>query len=392
MRTQVARRIKMRSLALALSMPVMAATTIGAQAGILPSPTEKPFRPWSMVYGTEAPNAKSPSVKLFGVIQPGYAYDKQSGLSQFQFYRVRPGLRGMLTPNVNYYFLAEFARNGATLDYLTNPNGTQTQDFHGARLLSASVTLNYFSGVHIQLGQMLVPFEQAGITAAGVVPWINYTDGTANIAYREGLGDNTVNAGRQLGAMAFDQFTDGLSSFDYAVGLFNGTGLSQHDTNKNKLAVGHLGAAYGPFSAAAGVLSGNENVANGNLRRTKYSVDLHYGNYIKDRAWLWGEYLHTNEEQPGTTANRKARSWFVAGGIRPTRHTEALLRYSRYTPDTAANEHVNMLSVVGTLFRAHGIRYMLEYDHRTFSGTSKPNDERVNVMVSIPFGFRLLHG
>lgn len=100
-------------------------TTIGAQAWIVLSPTNKPFRPWSRVYETETLYAKQPSVKLIGVIQPGDAYNKRSGLSLFQCYPVCPGLRGTLTSNFNYYFPAEFARNGATLDYPNNPNGSQ---------------------------------------------------------------------------------------------------------------------------------------------------------------------------------------------------------------------------------------------------------------------------
>lgn len=138
--------------------------------------------------------------------------------------------------------------------------------------------------------------------------------------------------------------------------MYNGPGLSQHDTNKNKLALGHPGPAYGPFSAAAELCSEKKNTANEVLEGTKYSVVLHYGNYIEDRPSQLSEYVHTNKRQPGTAATRKAPISFGTRAARHTRHTVALLRYPRPAQDTSTKERVNIVSVVCTLFRAHKIR------------------------------------
>ena len=106
----------------ALGAGAMLTTSAVACAGLLPSMNEKPMPAWTMVYGTEKPQQK-PSALLFGVIQPGYAYAQTSnpngtvnGYSQFKFYRVRPGIRGSIGPNIDYFFLAEFADNAANPD------------------------------------------------------------------------------------------------------------------------------------------------------------------------------------------------------------------------------------------------------------------------------------
>ncbi|GEM_PF-2489651 len=356
----------------------------------LPSMNEAPMKAWPMIYGTEPTTERSPSARIFGIIQPGYSYDQVAGHSTVLFYRFRPGLRGKLTKNINYYFLPEFARNGATLDYLTNPSGPSSKFFHGARLLDGSVTLNQIPEVHVQIGQMLVPFAWEGVVGAGGLPWINYTDGTVNIFYKEGLSDSTINAGREMGVMAFNQFVAGKRSWDYEAGWFNGNGLSQTAANRARDFIGHLGGSYGPFGLAGGVWTGTETVAGTNLGRTKFALDARYGNYLKDSFWIWGEYQHADDEQAGAAPNLKAQSWFVSGGYRPVRWLEAVVRYSSYQPDTSVGNYVNMTSVVGTVFGSHHVRYLLEYDHRTFPGFGKRSDNRVNMEISVPFSISLM--
>ncbi|WP_297373619.1 porin, partial [Acidiferrobacter sp.] len=154
-------------LARALGAGAMLTTSAVACAGLLPSMNEKPMTAWAMVYGTEKPQQK-PTALLFGVVQPGYSYIQSSsttspnvtGNGQFKFFRLRPGIRGSLGPNIDYYFLAEFANNAANPD-TAGANAS-------ARVMDGNVTLNYIPGVHVQVGQMLVPFGEEGATAAGV--------------------------------------------------------------------------------------------------------------------------------------------------------------------------------------------------------------------------------
>lgn len=362
--------------------------TAWAGSAWLPSPTEAPMEAWSMFYGTLPEKVPARSAWLIGVIQPGYAYDQRAGRSQAQFYRLRAGFRGKLSKNVNFWFLSEFARNGATLDYLQDSPNPLIKEFHGARLLDASATLNQIPNVHVQIGQFLVPFTVSGITPAPVVPWINYTDAQIHIFYKEGFSDPTINAGRELGVMAFNQWRHGVKSVDYAVGVFNGTGLLQADTNKSKDVIGHLGFAHGPFMLNTGVWYGQERSAGQDLKREKASLEVNYGNFLKDKVWLWGTFLYAHEQEPAAKPI-SASGWFIAGGLRPTHRTELVVRYSQYHPDISRPQSTNMVSAIVTIYGSHKIRYMLEYDDRMFASTALPNDQRVNFMLSIPFSFKL---
>lgn len=412
-------------------------TSVAAAAGLLPSMTEKPMAPWTMLYGTEKPQ-QAPTMMLFGVIQPGYSYIQGdsantskatvTGNAAFKFYRVRPGIRGSLGPDIDYYFLAEFADNPA------DPNSGIIGHAH---VLDASVTLNYVPGVHFQLGQMLVPFAEEGITAAPVLPWINYSPATYNISYNEfaatpapngiaGPGPGLFNAGGELGLMAFDAFGRGPASFNYALGLFNGTGVSELESSMKHpdQLLAHVGADYGPLGLAIGYENGRQVIGpDGALtpaalplasyQQQKFAIDLRYGNYITDPFWIWYEYQHArNTQQPGVGGAGTARGWFAAAGVRPIKHVMAVFRYSTYNSENvepvagAANGPVfaphyvgaagvttslDQESLIGVYLANKGTRYYIEWDRTSYNNTGAPTDNAISVMVSLPFGARLLH-
>ncbi|MHB8253304.1 MAG: hypothetical protein ACYDEV_06285 [Acidiferrobacter sp.] len=399
------------------------AGSAAASAGILPSMSEKPMTSWPMVYGYEKPEQK-PTMMLFGVVQPGYSYIQgnngnsstatATGNAQFKLFRLRSGVRGSIGPNIDYYFLAQFENNLAS----------KTQ----ASVLDGSVTLNYIPGVHVEIGQMLLPFGEEGLTAAGVLPWINYSPATYNIDYNEfaqtpgynGIagptGNGLFNAGRERGLMAFNQFTNGPLAVDYAVGLFNGTGVTGAESSMKHpdQALAHAGIDFGPFGLAASVLDGRQMISSttASYQQQKYAVDVRYGNYTKDPLWLWYEYQHANDaQQPLANGNGTARGWFAAGGIRPVKHVMAVLRYSTYNsenvvgvtanpgpvlssafaaPGAGVTTSLNEDSLIGVYLARKGVRYYLEFDHTTFNNTNAPTDNAVSVMVSLPFGARLL--
>lgn len=412
-----------------LGAGAMLATSATAFAGLLPSMSEKPMPAWTMVYGTEKPQQK-PTMLLFGVVQPGYSYIQSgppatatvTGNGQFKFYRLRPGVRGSIGPNIDYYFLAEFGNNPA------NPNNGVVGHAH---VLDGNVTLNYIPGVHVQVGQMLVPFGEEGLTAAGVLPWVNYSPATYNIDYNEfasapapnaidAPGAGLFNGGREMGVMAFNQFVHGPMAIDYAVGYFNGTGLSQTESSMNHpdQAFVHGGFDFGPlgiagsYEAGRQVISGAGAYLHESFHQNKYAIDVRFGNYIKDPLWLWYEYQHANNGQPSSEGNGTARGWFAAAGFHPVKKFMGVFRYSAYntenllsvTANTAGpvftpgfntamtNVSLNQDSLIGVYLARKGVRYYVEFDHTTFNNNSAmPSDNAVSVMLSVPFGVRLLH-
>ncbi|WP_298186952.1 porin [Acidiferrobacter sp.] len=410
-------------LARALGAGAMLTTSAVACAGLLPSMNEKPMTAWAMVYGTEKPQQK-PTALLFGVVQPGYSYIQASppksttvtGNGAFKFFRLRPGIRGSLGPNIDYYFLAEFANNAANPDV----GGINAS----ARVMDGNVTLNYIPGVHVQVGQMLVPFGEEGATAAGVLPWINYSPATYNIDFNQvaptpapnGIagpnGSGLFDAGREMGVMAFNQFVHGPMAVDYAVGYFNGTGLSQTQSSMGHpdQAFVHGGVDFGRLGIAGSYETGRQrfNYASESYHQNRYAIDVRYGNYIKDPLWLWYEYQHANSGQPAAQGNGTARGWFAAAGFHPVKKYMGVFRYSTFNtenldsvtyspgsvelaPAPAAAVSLDQESLVGVYLARKGVRYYVEFDHTTYNNSTLPADNAVSVMLSVPFGVRLLH-
>ncbi len=427
-------------LARALGAGAMLTTSAVAFAGLLPSMNEKPMPAWTMVYGTEKPQQK-PSALLFGVIQPGYAYAQTSnangtvnGYSQFKFYRVRPGIRGSIGPNIDYFFLAEFANNAANPNaYYPGVTGSNAGTGARARVLDANVTLNYIPGVHVEVGQMLIPFAEEGLAAAGILPWINYSPATLSIDYNEFIGppgpDSLFNGVREMGVMAFNQVMHGPLAVDYALGYYNGTGLSQTGSSMDHpdQILAHAGVDFGPFGLAGSVENGRQVIAGGggapgsSYRQRKYAIDARWGNFAKDPLWAWYEYQHANDTQPGGTSGT-ARGWFAAAGYRPFKHFMAVFRYSTFAeenvmpvgaPGTGYSQSVspvgpvlspnyattgrstvslNEKSLIAIYLARKGVRYYLEYDRTHINNAPNlANDNAVSVMVSLPFGVRLIH-
>ena len=426
---------KLTWLARALGAGAMLTTSAVAFAGLLPSMNEKPMPAWTMVYGTEKPQQK-PSALLFGVIQPGYAYSQTSnangtvnGYSQFKFYRVRPGIRGSIGPNIDYFFLAEFANNAANPNaYYPGVPGSNAGTGARARILDANVTLNYIPGVHLEVGQMMIPFSEEGLAAAGILPWINYSPATLSIDYNEFIGppgpDSLFNGVREMGVMAFNQVMRGPLAVDYALGYFNGTGLSQTGSSMDhpdQILV-HGGVDYGPFGLAGSIENGRQVIAGGggapgsSYRQRKYAIDARWGNFAKDPLWAWYEYQHANDTQPGGSSGT-ARGWFAAAGYRPVKHFMAVFRYSTYNSENVlpvgsfgqaaspvgplltpsyngplTTTSLNQKSLIGIYLARNGVRYYLEYDRTHMNNEPKlADDNAVSVMVSLPFGVRLIH-
>ncbi|MHB1670770.1 MAG: hypothetical protein ACYCVM_01745, partial [Acidiferrobacter sp.] len=143
-----------------------------------------------------------------------------------------------------------------------------------------------------------------------------------------------------------------------------------------------------------------------------YAIDVRFGNYIKDPLWLWYEYQHANNGQPSSEGNGTARGWFAAAGFHPVKKFMGVFRYSAYNtenllsvtantagpvftpsfPTATTNVSLNQDSLIGVYLARKGVRYYVEFDHTTFNNNSAmPSDNAVSVMLSVPFGVRLLH-
>ncbi len=235
---------------------------------------------WLMVQGTEQQGA-APRAKLWGFLQPQYERAENNKLptgvgnpwggqdaafnsigpnldsnSQFQLRRARIGVRGAgfpLDDKINYFFLAEFGKNGIT-EY-----GSAVE------LTDASVTFNHIPGARVRVGQFKTPMSEEVYQGIALFDWINFTgyanqqllerhleiDGQApcftagpvpsNAKYANACAKGNTwtafGAARDTGIQIFDTFVfEGMEDweFSYSGMIGNGAGLNEGDYNNNK--------------------------------------------------------------------------------------------------------------------------------------------------------------
>ncbi|WP_297374655.1 hypothetical protein, partial [Acidiferrobacter sp.] len=86
-----------------------------------------------------------------------------------------------------------------------------------------------------------------------------------------------------------------------------------------------------------------------------------------------------------STFNTENLDTVTAGGPTPAGYTAA--------PEQPASPAVSLdqESLVGVYLARKGVRYYVEFDHTTYNNSTLHADNAVSVMLSVPFGVRLLH-
>jgi hypothetical protein len=201
---------------------------------------------WLMLQGTEDPSAAA-RANVWGFIQAKYEkdfsdpnatggfvppkllgpeLDSQEG---FNINRARIGARGTgfpLDTRVNYFVMLEMGNNGIT---------------HGggafAKLIDASMTVNYIPGARIRAGLFKTPGAEEGLQAIHVFDYINFTEVSnglllerfPNKTWTEAAGSNP-NTGN-VGPFTETQLQGGasLNQFDSPVGAFRDVGVQVFD-------------------------------------------------------------------------------------------------------------------------------------------------------------------
>ncbi|GAB4387611.1 MAG: hypothetical protein Kow0025_02180 [Thermodesulfovibrionales bacterium] len=357
------------------------------EGGWLPRMDSQQIPTWLRVYGNVDKPGPHPSGTLIALFQAGY-FDTSTAPGQFKLFKVRPGITGTFTESVSYRLLAEFAHNAV----LAPTSG-------GARLLDASITFS-FKPVRFQLGQSVTPFA-SDETPAAVVPWIDFSDVVKNIYLKDRVTDTVTNAARELGLTAWQEFTlnpSSRTSLTYFLGYFNGTGISQSDSNDSKDFMGHLRLKHGPFNVGASYWTGSTDIQGQSLDKDKFDVHAYYGSFLpghnKDRLWALLEYMSTKEEQPGG-GDLEADGWQAALGVRPTKDTMLTYRYSEYNqePVGGPENEITMHSIIGQYFvpGAQNLRVMVQYDIRD-NRLNAEDDSAFWFQVSVPFAFPVFGG
>ena len=159
----------------------------------------------------EHPVAASLRFKLSGYMQTRYT-NGVGTTNPFEFRRARVALDGSLAPKVAYKVQIDAVKSPVLLD---------------ARL---DYSLRPYAKVTV--GQFKVPFSQENLVSSrDMIPIERSLVGLSLVPGRD-TGNNGRDIGLQLGGSVTR--SDGRPLFDYAVGVFNGAGISRRDDNRRK--------------------------------------------------------------------------------------------------------------------------------------------------------------
>lgn len=367
----------------ALVLSCMLTTALFSGAGS--AEMQPPMKSWINFYTHSGQWTGKPHIDLIGIIQPSYTWvdDATPVEDQFSFQRARLGVRGSATENISYFALYELARNGATA----------TTD-GGARLLDAQINVKLTNYANLRLGQFIPSFATA-MTPGAVAHWIDYTDIEKTVWFFNRVGDTETTALREMGASVWNEFRSGLHSFTYELGVYNGTGLAQVESNDDdRDVILGLRYAYGPLWTHAGYWTGDRKIGGQQLSKDKWSATLGLGNYVNGKYWIFGEYLSTEQEQPAGP-DLESDGYYIAAGWKPTPKTQLTYRYSECDctdnigPPGPRDSRVN--SIIAEYFIKGNIKVAAQYDIRHDDADAVPGAESnaFRIMLSLPFSYRL---
>lgn len=202
-------------------------------------------------------------------------------------------------------------------------------------LLDARIDHTFSRYAKVTVGQFKIPFSQENLTSA--------RDMIAVERSLVGLslvpGRDTGNNGRDIGLQFSGNVArgDGRPLLDYAVGVFNGSGINRRDDNRRKDAATRL--VVHPFSG----LSFAGNYYNGesgltNISRERAGVEFAYA---RDHYSLRGEYIW------GHDGPVHKYGWYSQFAYRFHPQWEALARFDNYEPNRNAGKDVANAYLVG---------------------------------------------
>lgn len=346
------------------------------------------YKSWPMLYGRESAPSEDFTMTMGVEMQPTFTLiesnDSARDKSEFSFQRLRWYMKGSVTKDVDYLIVTEWARNGVT----SGGDGS-------ARVFRASATFrDVLDMTNIQVGSMIVPFGHSFYIPAGIAPWVNYTRmnsqlySCGSIGCAEDGGEIVTNIFK-TGIMAFNQISLGSdSSLTYTAGVYNSTGVGMTDDGDQKDFNGSLEYHLGSVWAHYGVRLGSVKVLGNEYDRERHAFVLRYNDFMKDKWWVWGEYMTGTDETAG--ADVKASGYELSLGYKLAPKWEAVARYSEYDPNTSLSDNSFQETSLGlTQLLDRGMRMQYQMD-RIRNDSSTFEDDVFTVRLTVPFSKKLL--
>jgi phosphate-selective porin len=251
--------------------------------------------------------------KLTGFGQFLYtAWDK--GVDGFHARRIRFSLGGELFKNVNYKIQVDAVKSPILIDAL--------------------VEFKFSSAVGLRVGQFKVPFSMENMTSGADLDTINRSQPEEKLAPGRDIGAN----GRDIGAALFGK----RSVLEYALGVFNGSGINRNDINSEKDLGGRLVVRPAEFLAfGAAFYKGRTSVATGSAAYDRNRTGLELA-VLRGPFSLKSEYIFAKDDK------LERSGWYVQAGwfLMPAK-LQVLLKLDAYDKDRKTSDNRTNLWTAG---------------------------------------------
>ena len=276
------------------------------------------------------------SLKLSGYAQL-LAVDWDNGVDSFSVRKARLSLTGEIVKNLRFKVSADLVKSPVLLD--------------------AIVEFEPSKAIGLRAGQFYVPFSLESMTPASEVDMVNRSTVVEALA----AGRDNGSSGRDVGTVLYGSY----SIVDYALGLFNGTGLNKADTNSHKDLSGRI--VFHPLkflSVGASLYRGKQDSSSGAplVPRNKEGLEAAF---VLKAFSLKSEYIHAQDDLIS-----KAGWYIQAGFFALPGKLQALLRYDSLDLDRAVlDDGTNVIAVGLNWFIAGKSKLQVNYEiHRLETG------------------------
>lgn len=313
-----------------------------------------------------------------------------------EFDRLRLGLSGSYSENLDFFFVTEFAPNAITMD----TGG-------GGKAFIAHATFKDLIGsANLAAGIMAVPMGYSFYAPSFQVPWISYADIEYNLygcgsigCYAEfDLDKNFFTNIWKPGLMVFDQVALGGGWLTYTAGVYNtsGTALTDNKVERKDFNASleyHKGDFLVMYGTRIGQSKDKEDWTEARDRE-RHALTLMYKDFRKDKWWLWGEYMRGTDEQEPGVSDVTADGYFVAAGFKLTPRLELMYRHSEFDRNVDRGGDDRSIDSIGLTYTIKGgVRVQVQQDFvddndSNYTGAIYPEDTFF-VRLSLPFSKRL---
>lgn len=309
-------------------------------------------------------------VKLFGYIQPQWAYSQTTDggdKNSFTFDRARIGVTGSIPYDVSYYAMIDFSRFKTGSPYL----------------LDAFVSYTRFEWFKISLGQFKSPLSLEQNTPCQ----------SLHTVYRSKVVDELAGPQRDMGVMLFGGAKD--SKFHYYLAVMNDYKAGFEDENDGKSIKSRLTFSPFEFLQIGGSFGYGVTGINSDNEKTRIGADLSmsFNNFLLQGEYIWGD--DTGDYTTGggcdgtplqTHTGGVTRSGFFAHAMYMTPwNLQPVVKFESYDPDMSIDTNSETILTFGlNYFLNDWTRIQMNYRYKAEQALEVTNDQFV-LQVQVKF-------